>query len=584
MPKTAESSANGSAVWLLWAVLAAGLGLRLWGIAFAGSTPHARPDEEIFAVEALAMFSRPYARLATGWPDGFFMVWHAMLRLERAWFHLVHGEATVNLGCLLTIRPLAVILPVRVLSALLGTATAYVVGLIAAALLPSRARAAALWGTALYALNYLVGRDGHFAVSDTALCLGVALTLLACTRAAAGATAWLPWAGLFAGCSIGIKYSALGLVIPCVVAGAITAVRRRRQAASPLLAGIALAVLGLVLFAPQALTHFADFKQGVLGLADRYDPGVEPPRAPRGWIFYPWIVLPASFGVPGFVLCIAGLAAAMRRIPSVAAPLCVYAIAFYAFFLGSLQLVFVRYASPIVPVLAAAGGALAVELIDRLCARIELPRTAAASALAILALAPPAMRLAQFDRLLSRADTRDLARDWLLARGAQVTVLTEGELGHVHAVEARHAAVCRDELPAALWQPTPLLSIARQPTPRGMGEAGWGPIGFGGSLWYVFREGEQREALPDLHAAEAPDFLVQARGPRAFGAMSGELHWGERDPSCWSEAAHFVAGDLERPQWDVYDAFFAPFIDFYPMDRPGPEIFVYENRCKGVAP
>jgi 4-amino-4-deoxy-L-arabinose transferase-like glycosyltransferase len=88
------------------------------------------------------------------------------------------------------------------------------VGRIAASLAPSRAREAALWAASIYAVNYLVGRDGHFAVSDTALCLGIALTLLACVHAAAGKLAWLPWAGFFAGCSFGTKYSAIGLAIP----------------------------------------------------------------------------------------------------------------------------------------------------------------------------------------------------------------------------------------------------------------------------------------------------------------------------------------------------------------------------------
>src|SRR6266850_102727 len=396
MPKTADSSANRGAFLLLWLVLGVGLGLRLWGIAFAGSTPVGRPDEEIFAVEGMQMFTWPYSRLDTGWPDGFFMVWHAMLRLERVWFDFVYGAGTVNLGCLLTVRPLAVILPVRVLSAVLGTATAYVVGQIAASLAPSRARQAALWGAAIYAANYLVGRDGHFAASDTALCLGVALTLLACTRAVAGKLAWLPWAGFFAGCSFSIKYSGIGLVVPCVVAGAIVVHRRRREAIRPLLWAVAAAIIGVILLAPQALTHGADFRHGLFGLADRYHFGTEPPRAPRGWSFYALIVLPASFGVPGYLLCAAGLVSLLRRIPWVGALLGTYVVAYYSLLLGSLQLVFVRYASPIVPAFAAAGGAFAVQLIDRLRARIGLPRIAATAALALLTLTPPALRLAQF--------------------------------------------------------------------------------------------------------------------------------------------------------------------------------------------
>ena len=70
---------------LLWSILLGAIGLRLAGIAFASSTPVGRPDEEIFAVEALGMFVRPYGRLFTGWPDLAFKLWHAVVWAERAY-------------------------------------------------------------------------------------------------------------------------------------------------------------------------------------------------------------------------------------------------------------------------------------------------------------------------------------------------------------------------------------------------------------------------------------------------------------------------------------------------------------------
>ena len=42
------------------------------------------------------MFVRPYDRLATGWPDLAFKLWHAVLWLERAWYHLRYGEGVVR--------------------------------------------------------------------------------------------------------------------------------------------------------------------------------------------------------------------------------------------------------------------------------------------------------------------------------------------------------------------------------------------------------------------------------------------------------------------------------------------------------
>ena len=201
---------------LLAGIVAVGLGLRLWGIGFAGGTTVGRPDEEIFSVEALAMFVRPYGRLSTGWPDLAFKLWHAVLWVERAWYHLRYGEgAEVNLGCLLAVNPIALFLPVRVVFAILGAATAWIVGRLAAEIVPERAESAGLWATALYALNYLVGRDGHFAVSDALLCFEIAVTLLCCARVATRGSWWLVAAGFCAGTAVSTKYSALGLAFPC---------------------------------------------------------------------------------------------------------------------------------------------------------------------------------------------------------------------------------------------------------------------------------------------------------------------------------------------------------------------------------
>ena len=149
------------------------LALRLWGIGFGQGQPVARPDEQIFALEALGMFTRPFARFQTGWPAGFFELFHALLRAEHFFW------PGANLACLLGVEPLAVYLPVRAVSALLGALTVFPVYAMGTAL---RSGTAGLAAAAAYAVNYLAVRDGHFAVSDTACCLAVALCLWACAH------------------------------------------------------------------------------------------------------------------------------------------------------------------------------------------------------------------------------------------------------------------------------------------------------------------------------------------------------------------------------------------------------------------
>jgi 4-amino-4-deoxy-L-arabinose transferase-like glycosyltransferase len=587
---------------LLAGIVGAGLGLRLWGIGFAAGTPVGRPDEEIFAVEALAMFVRSYNRLATGWPDLAFKLWHAVLWAERAWYHLRYGAGIdVNLGCLLAVNPIAMILPVRVLFAVLGAATAWIVGRLAAEIVPERAEAAALWATALYALNYLVGRDGHFAVSDAPLCFEIALTLLCCARVATRGAWWLVAAGFCAGTAASTKYSALGLAFPCAAAAVELFQRERRRAAVPIACAVAAGVAGLLLWSPQIVVHWSEFREGFVGQLGRYAAN----RTTPGLIFYPTVVFPTTFGWPGLLLCLAGLVWCVRQRRGIS--LVVYAFMFYACFLGPLRLNYARYGSPLVPALTAGGGVASALLVEWLSRR--LPRRLALALVALLALALPTARLVAFDRLMARQDTRDLARDWLAARGAGKLVLTEGAYAQAHAVDASVAIVCRQELPAALWRPVPILLAPTAPLTPAPGEfqstvnprylparlsnapavaeqreAGWERIGFLGAQRFVIWEYDQRAALTDLHAPSAPDFLSRAEGPRAIGWVVGRNDkLRPVDDPCWTPAASFSPGAQDAATWDTFDAFLVPFKNFGAMNRPGPQISIYRNACKPPA-
>jgi hypothetical protein len=581
---------------LLGAILAVGLGLRLWGIAFAASTPVGRPDEDIFAVGALHMFGRPYDRLDTGWPDGIFILCHAVLWLEHAWYRLRYG-AGVNMGCLVAVNSIAAYLPIRVVSAVLGAATAWIVGRIAGELAPERADAP-LWAAALYAVNYLVGRDGHFAVSDALLCFEISLALLFCARATTGHAWWLVAAAFWAGTAFSTKYSGVGLAFPCVAA-AVEVVRRERAGAKvPVVCAALAGLVGVLLWSPDIATHWSTFRAGFVGHLSRYGAA----STPAGATFYPRTVFPAAFGWPGFLLCLGGLVWCLRRRSAVF--LVVYVFMFCACVLGPVHAIFVRYGSPVVPALAVAGGIAASLLCQRLSARLS-PRLAWA-AVALIALAFPAARLVAFDRLLAGRDTRDLAQDWLIAQGPNQVVLTEGVYAQVHAVDASVVAVCKQELPRALWRPTPILlaptrpqaaapgefqwsvnrrwlpvRLSNAPALTGQGEAGWERIGFLGAERFVIWEYDQRAALTDLHSPSAPDFWSRAEGPRAIGWVVGRSDRVQPIDRCWVPAASFSSGQQDAAAWDTVDALLAPFENFGAMDRPGPQVSIYKNACKG---
>jgi Dolichyl-phosphate-mannose-protein mannosyltransferase len=584
---------------LLALILGAGLALRLWGIAFSSSAPLGRPDEEIFSVEAMAMFARPCNRLATGWPDGFFMIWHAVLRMERAYFNFRYGAGSTSLACLLAVRPLAVLLPMRILSALLGTVTAWVVGRLAAALAVERACPAALWATALYAVNYLVGRDAHFGVSDAVLCLEIALTLLGCVKAMSRGPWWLVAAAFCAGLAFSTKYSAAGLAVPCVLAGGFALARFRGRAAAPVACAVVAAAVGVWLFSPHILTHWHELRAGLSRHALRYEAAHS---TPIGLVYYPTTVFPAAFGWPGWILCLAALAFHARRRDH--APLTGYLLVFFVVFLGPLAQVFVRYGSPLVPALAAVGGIAAAGLCERLSERA--PHAVVVPALALLLLAAPAAHLVAFDRVLARADTRDLARTWLVDRGADKVVLTDGAYARVQAIDPGLSAVCRRDLPEELWRATPTLppplgpgpdhpiepepffkkrwrgsGIFGRPVRAGLGEPGWEQIAFHGAVRNLYWESDRRWGPSALAAPGGPDYLVEARGPRAIGILVGVGPSDPPAPRCWAPAAHFSPGALDAAEWDRCDAFLVPFMRLAAVQRPGPEISIYQNVCRG---
>jgi hypothetical protein len=513
----------------LFAIGAVALAARLWGIGFGAMQPLARPDEQYFALRAMGLFAHPYDALGNGWPGGYASLFHALLRLERI-FSL--GDA--NLACALAERPLSIYLPVRVLNAAAGAATILPVYGLARAW---RSEAAGLFAAAAYAVNLLAVRDGHFAVTDAPLCFFVACCLWACARNA------LVAAGAFAGAALGIKYAAAPLAVPCAIC-AILALRRGEPLLRAVLLPVLAALAAFLLVTPSVLRDPVAFWSGLQSHAARYGASALP--------FYLGTVLPAAFGWIGLVLGAAGLAN-RRALPAAAFALCVIAL------LAPLQVPYARYASPLVPALAAGTGIA----LDALTRRNRI----AAAVLAAAALLPPALRTVQLDRVLSREDTRDLAARWLIGEGRPAESL--GGWAHVHALERGAQEACAGALPPHLGVPVPTLAgtSRRWSELVGKGATGWEALG---------------SALvpPTLDRAPDPDaqLMVEARTPADFVNLGPTP---APDEMCWLEQARFSPGAIGTRE--RFDAFFVPLDSFSGAMRPGPEVIVRRRVCGNSA-
>jgi hypothetical protein len=555
--------------------------LRLFGIGFGPTNPGVRPDEETFIPRAFEMFqsSRGIEILRTGWPEGFFRVYHFLMRLQGAVLHLLWGRP-VNLACLYALNPGAVELPTRLFAAGCDVLTCAVVGATVGRLAPRELRRVAVpLGILVYGCNYLAVRNAHFGVSDATMVLCFALCLYFALRAALDHPGFLVLAGAAAGAGFGVKYAAAPLAAPCLVAALAALLRYRGRARTLLfcvLAGGA-AVGALLVMSPTILGHVDElirslnahrFRYTSVGRAHLMDPSWVPVP---WWKFYLFEDLPAVFGLPGLILAIAGLALLAIMNPVAAAILVSSVLATLAT-LSGLEMLFVRYAAPMVPPLAVGLGYLLVRtwgLLSELAPRrVAVPAVALCVGVGVL---PPLWISLHFDRLLAQPDTRDLANRWLLAQGREVRAVTEGWYAQIQLLDPLSATACASEVPPWLQPGVPLMPEAGSRWPRAIAE--------GDNGLALIADEAINNCMFHSPGRERADYVSLGRIAMPCGKMGPAIK-PPIDPDCFELAQTFSPGTPScASKMDVFDLFLAPFTGFEGWERPGPRIELYRNRC-----
>jgi hypothetical protein len=329
-----------------------------------------------------------------------------------------------DVGTALATDPAAVFVVSRVTSAVLGTGAVLFVYLAGARLYDRRV---GLLAALVMAVAFLPVFYSHLALNDVP-------ALFPLTVSAYGAAGVLvrgrttDWA--LAGAGLGLaattKYTAGIVILPVAVAAAFQlaepASRARALRGAALAAGLALAVF--VLANPHAVVSFDEFwsdvsKQeqaasgfGKLGLD--YDSGV---------LYYLWVLTWGLGWVP-LAAALAGAVAAVRDDLRRALFLVPWPLVFLLY-MGLQERFFGRWLLPAFPALAILAGLAAVRALDLVRARRPRLLGAAAAAVAVALAAQGLYYSVHSDRVLSRDDTRNLARAWMAANvppGSKVVV------------------------------------------------------------------------------------------------------------------------------------------------------------------
>jgi 4-amino-4-deoxy-L-arabinose transferase-like glycosyltransferase len=565
----------------LGVVLLVTLGLRLWGIKQGLPYSYNSDEASHFVPRAISFFSHDLNPQYFLNPPGYSYLLHIVFEL---WF----GSADAVRRAYAS-DPTEVFVVARVVAAVLGTLAVWLTYLAGQRLFN---RTVALLGAAIFGLAFLPLFYSHLALNDVPALAPVALSLYGVAGVLRnGARRDYVIAGIGIGLASATKYTG-GITAVCLLgAFACDAAAGWTRAAgsarfAPLIrlvlaAGCALAAF--VIANPYAVLDFSAFQSGVAtqqSLAGGSDPIKLGTTSASGTAYYlwtftwglGWVPSLAALGGAGLLLIRRRLALALVLLP---APIA------FIIFMGDQQRFFGRWLMPVFPIVALLGGYGAVEMARWLIAARRMPGVVAGVGVTVVLLAQSVATAVHNDVVLSRPDTRNLTRAWMVAHvpaGAKVVI----------------EPVVSDDWTQDVGRSLPW-------TASGARWQGWNPyvtnLAADGRL---LPAGEHRYvAVDEYERTLRPQLLTQYADSGYCWVAIGSLQAGRSfaQPGIAPAAIAYYAQLADHARLMYHVSPFAsgkravPFsfdwsIDYYPAQysRPGPEMSVYRLTTGKCAP
>ncbi len=528
---------------LLGLILIVAAGVRFWGIGFGLPHTQARPDETVAIGVALAFLRGDFSPRFFDYPWLYMWAISALYVAYYAW-----GAATGLFGSLADVvaswpvnwEPF--FLMNRAVSATLGTATVAVVFAIARR----------LWGAAtglvaalFMALAFLHVRDSHFGTTDITMTFFVmAATALLLRAHDSKRPVLFAAAGLVAGLAAATKYNGVLLFVSLAASTLV------HVAESPGARWAALVDRRLWLFTGAFLVTFAvgvpfiildngAFNAAMAELWHSMNNATPDLALTSGWRHHLELSLRHGLGLPLLATALAGTALILARDTRTGVLLLSFPLVYFAV-ASSLQYLFFRYTMPIVPFLAIAAARAVTWAVDQTPA-VRWPRVSA-TLTAVLATAivwPSAVSTWEFDRIISRPDSRVMLVRWFAENVPPGSSVLQSGSPYGYAQFGRELGYTQ-----WLWDRVRLVFLAggRRPTPTMRPD------------WIVVQE----SPLPSQTQPIVHEFL------------------GEGYAFAW----RLNAVSLNKPHlYDQQDAFFMPYAGFDGVTRPGPNFTVYKRMA-----
>jgi hypothetical protein len=413
-PKPISAGVRRERRWPWWialgVVLAVALGLRLWGLRQGLPYAYNADENAHFVPGAIGLFGHGMNPHYFVNPPAYTYLLHLVFQV---WFG---GRAGVS--STYAVHPTEVFVVARATAAVVGTVAVWLVYLAGAKLADRRV---GLLAAALMAVAFLPVFYSHLALNDVPTLAPIGLSLWGTAGVLRdGRVRWYALAGVGLGLACATKYTGGIVLLPLLAAGAIQlfdggAERSRRVALGGLAVAGVLALGAFVVANPFSVLDFAAFRDGLnhqasaaedelgkLGLTQR-----------SGQLYYVWTL---TWGL-GFVPLVAGVLGAVgaliwdRRMALVLVP----APILYVLFMGTQERFFGRWLLPVFPIVCLLAAWAIVRLAEVATRRAPALRPALYALGAVLLLGQGIVYSIHDGLVLSRPDTRNLARAWMAA-------------------------------------------------------------------------------------------------------------------------------------------------------------------------
>jgi hypothetical protein len=388
----------------LAALLIATFLLRLWGIKQGLPYVYNVDEESHFVPKAITFFGH-------GLNPSYFLNPPAYSYVLNIVFELWFGSSDAVARAYAR-NPTEVFVVARVVAAALGTVAVWLTYLTGKRLF---GKGVGLTAAAISGLAFLPIFYSHLALNDVPTLAPVALSLYGVAGVLRyGRLGDYVVAGIGVGLAAATKYTG-GITLLCLLAAAAAgaAGSEHRHVPKRLGVGLGAALAAFLVANPYALLDFSSFIQGVKQQASETDAAKLGSSAVGGIDYYLWTFTWGFGWAPAVASLVGAVLLAVRRKIALALVL-IPAPIIFIIFMGEQARYFGRWLMPIFPIVAILAGYGAVELI-RFISRARVIRPAfAAAAVAVLLLAQSVTAVVHNDEVLSRPDTINTARAWMV--------------------------------------------------------------------------------------------------------------------------------------------------------------------------